>query len=64
MSNPNVVIIHGNGGLTANDPFIPIDEPRYIRDQLGTDYTEIPRAHFQDIVFSEVVESIKRKLNI
>jgi predicted alpha/beta hydrolase family esterase len=45
-----------------NDPFIPIEEARQIRDQLNTEYYEKPRGHYQDIVFSEIAEVIKKAI--
>ena len=47
-----------------NDPFIPIEEARYIRDQLNTEYYEKPRGHYQEIIFPEIAEVIKAKLGI
>ncbi len=46
-----------------NDPYIPIDEARYVRDHINPDYHEyIGRGHFMTNEFSELVDAIKRKL--
>ena len=47
-----------------NDPYISIEEPRYIHSQLGTDYYELTRGHYQEITFPEVAAVIKSKLGI
>ena len=48
---------------STDDPFIPIEEPRHIRDMLGTDYHEYTnKGHFTDFWFPELVTVIKEKL--
>lgn len=49
---------------SADDPYIPTEEARYVRDRLNTEYYEYAdRGHFMENEFSEFVEAIKRKLN-
>ena len=50
-----------------NDPWIPIEEARIIRDQLSTDYYESPdQGHFggdyYKETFSELLEALKKKI--
>jgi len=46
-----------------NDPRIPYQETEYIRDQLGTDYKEVPgRGHFTGFAFPELPAVIKGML--
>lgn len=47
---------------SPNDPFIPIKESEHVREMLGTEYHELRRGHFQDVVFPELVEVIKNRL--
>ena len=48
---------------SPSDPFIPIEEPRYIHDQLDTDYRELAnKGHFMDSSFTELIEVIEQKL--
>ncbi len=53
---------------SADDPFIPITEPRFIRDQLKTDYHEYEdRGHFghganPQTEFPELIEALREKL--
>lgn len=50
---------------STDDPYIPIEEPRYIHTKLGTDYHEMTnRGHFMDYVFPELVTVIKNKLEL
>jgi len=61
-ANQNWVVQFASPG----DPYIPIDEPRHICDQLETDYHELAphRGHFTDIWFPELTEVIKEKLGL
>lgn len=52
---------------SLNDPYIPIEEARYIAKQLDTEYYEYPdQGHFSSDVgkneFPELVDVIKRKI--
>ncbi|MCX6729712.1 MAG: alpha/beta hydrolase [Candidatus Saccharibacteria bacterium] len=48
---------------SPSDPYIPIEEPRHIHDQLGTDYHELAnRGHFMNSSFPELVKAIEEKL--
>lgn len=53
---------------SVDDPFIPIDEARYIHEKLGTEYYEYKdRGHFghpghELTEFPELLEAIKKKL--
>jgi predicted alpha/beta hydrolase family esterase len=50
---------------STDDPYIPIEEPRYIHAQLDTDYhEEANRGHYMDYFFPELVTVIKEKLTI
>ena len=50
---------------STDDPFIPIEEPQHVRDQLGTDYHEFTnRGHFQGYDFPELTAVIKEKLEL
>lgn len=54
---------------SLNDPYIPIEEARFIHEKLSTDYYEYSnQGHFGSDVnkteFPEIIEIIKRKLNI
>lgn len=47
----------------ANDPYIPIEEPRHIHKQLNTDYYEDAYSgHFEEIIFPKLVAVLKSKL--
>ncbi len=60
-SNQNWIIQFAS----PSDPYIPVDEPRHIRDQLDTEYHELPnRGHFMDSSFPELVSAIKDKLEL
>lgn len=49
---------------SPSDPFIPIEEARYVHEQLNTEYHELAgRGHFQDYYFPELVTVIKEKLS-
>ncbi len=46
---------------STNDPFIPIEEARYVHEKLGTDYHELNQGHFYpQEAFPELIEAIKR----
>lgn len=52
---------------STNDPWIPIEEPRYIHNKLNTDYYEsIDQGHFggdyEKIDFPELLQALKKKL--
>ncbi|MEI6850700.1 MAG: alpha/beta fold hydrolase [Candidatus Saccharibacteria bacterium] len=53
---------------SADDPYIPISEPRFIRDQLGSEYYEFTdRGHFGGdanpvFQFPELLEFIRNKI--
>ena len=53
---------------STDDPYIPISEPQFIRDQLGSEYFEFnDRGHFGShkkptLVFPELLEFLKKKL--
>ena len=54
---------------SKNDPYIPIEDARFIHDKLNTGYHEYPDGgHFGSDVgkkeFPEIIASIKRKLKI
>ena len=50
---------------STDDPYIPIEEPRYIHEQLATDYhEEANRGHFMDYSFPELVSVIQEKLSL
>ncbi|MBS3051517.1 MAG: alpha/beta hydrolase [Candidatus Aenigmarchaeota archaeon] len=53
---------------STNDPYIPIEEPRFIRDKTGSEYHELENqghmgADVNKTEFPEIVEIIKRKLD-
>jgi len=68
----NLDAIKANAGwivqlASTNDPYIPIEESRRIKNKLGVadeDYVEKPRRHFDDIVCDEVGAAIMRKLGL
>ncbi len=48
---------------STDDPFIPIEEPRHIHAELGTDYHEVAnRGHYMDSSFPELITVIQEKL--
>ncbi len=47
---------------SINDPFIPIDEARYINNKLNTLYYELEQGHFMGDRIPEIIEAIKRKI--
>ena len=54
---------------STDDPWIPIQEPRYVRDHLGSEYHEFNnQGHFggdyNKQTFPELVEAIKHKLGV
>lgn len=50
---------------SSSDPFIPIEEPRHIHDQLDTEYHELAnRGHFMNSSFPELVTVIQEKLSV
>ena len=54
---------------STNDPVIPIEEARFVRDKLNPEYHEFnDQGHFSrdtagKVEFPELVEAVKRKLN-
>jgi predicted alpha/beta hydrolase family esterase len=46
---------------STDDPFIPIDEARYINNKLGTKYFELNQGHFMGDTLPELIEAIKSK---
>lgn len=54
---------------STDDPWIPISEPRFINQQLGTDYYEFTdQGHFggdyHKPTFPELVDAVKKKFNL
>jgi predicted alpha/beta hydrolase family esterase len=54
---------------SLNDPWIPIEEARFVRDKLKTDYHEfIDQGHFggdtNKLVFPELLDALKSKLQL
>lgn len=50
---------------SADDPYIPVKEARYIQKQLRTKYYELEkRGHFMDNNFPELVKELKKQLNL
>lgn len=47
---------------SMNDPFIPIDEARFINNKLETKYFELDEGHFMGNIFPELIEAIKNKI--
>lgn len=46
---------------STDDPFIPIEEARYVHDKLNTDYYELNQGHFYpQESFPELLEAIKK----
>ena len=49
---------------STDDPYIPIEEARYVKEQLDVEYHEFTdKQHFMEMEFPELIEAIKRKLN-
>jgi uncharacterized protein len=50
---------------STDDPFIPIEEPRYVHEMLGTEYHEHNnKGHYTDYSFPELVLAIKDRLAV
>ena len=54
---------------SIDDPWIPIEEARFVHEKLHTDYHEYSdRGHFggdyKKLVFPELLEALKKKLNL
>ena len=48
---------------SIDDPYIPVAEPRFVREQLQTEYHEYAdRGHFMNTEFPELIEAVKEKL--
>jgi len=48
---------------STDDPWIPIDEPRFLQKQLETEYYEFDnQGHFVEKTFPELVRALKNKL--
>lgn len=51
---------------SVDDPWIPIEEARFVHEKLHTEYYELPGGHFgkeeQKLVFPELLEALKEKL--
>ena len=48
---------------SADDPHIPVAEPRFVAARLGASYFELAeRGHFIDSTFPELVQLVRRKL--
>jgi len=48
---------------STDDDFIPIDEPKHIRDKLQADYFEFnDRGHFMDEEFPEILEVVRTRM--
>jgi predicted alpha/beta hydrolase family esterase len=48
---------------SPDDPYIPVQEARFIQKQLGSKYFELAkRGHFEDNNFSELVKSLQKEL--
>lgn len=49
----------------VNDPVIPIEEAKYVRDKLNSEYHELKdKGHYTDTEFPEILEEIKKKFKI
>ena len=49
---------------STDDTYIPIDEARYVKDQLNAEYYEFTnRGHFMENEFPELIEAIKKRLS-
>ena len=46
---------------SINDNFIPIEESRFIHENLGTEYYELNQGHFVGSTLPELIEVIKNK---
>lgn len=50
---------------SVDDPFFPVEEPRLVSRELGTEYHEFTnRGHFFEKEFPELIEAVKKKLSI
>jgi predicted alpha/beta hydrolase family esterase len=50
---------------STDDPYIPIAEPRFIHEQLNTEYHEYTdKGHFMIPEFPDLITILKRKLNL
>jgi predicted alpha/beta hydrolase family esterase len=48
---------------STDDPYIPVEEARFVHEQLSTDYHEYSdKGHFQLIEFPELIEALNAKL--
>jgi len=48
---------------SKDDPFIPIEEARFVRDKLNTEYFESEnQGHFLGLTFPELSEALKKKI--
>jgi len=48
---------------SVDDPFFPVEEPRFVHEQLQSAYHEFTdRGHFFDLEFPELVEEVRKKL--
>lgn len=47
---------------SVNDPFIPIEEARFINEKLNTEYLELEEGHFMGSNLPEIVEAIIKKM--
>ncbi len=50
---------------STDDPFVPVEEARHIKNQLNTEYYEYSnRGHFMETEFPELIEILGRKLTL
>ncbi len=50
---------------SVDDPFFPVEEPRLVSRELGTEYHEYTdRGHFFEKEFPELIEAVRRKLSV
>jgi len=48
---------------SLDDPFFPVEEPRFVSEKLHTEYHEFAdRGHFFESTFPELVEEIRKKI--
>lgn len=48
---------------SIDDPFFPIEEPRFVSEKLDSEYHEFSdRGHFFDTEFTKLIETVKQKL--
>lgn len=58
-TNQNWIIQFGS----TDDPYIPVDEQHFVRDNLATEYHEFKnRGHFMDNTFPELTKAILEKI--